>query len=80
MTLDNNLLARQKLAAALFPQIEESPQIIEARYPWRQLKPGAMVTRIAPSPTGFMHLGGLYTALISERLAHQSGGIFFFFF
>jgi len=77
MTLDNNLLARQKLAAALFPQIEESPQIIEARYPWRQLKPGAMVTRIAPSPTGFMHLGGLYTALISERLAHQSGGIFF---
>jgi len=77
MTLDNNLLARQKLAAALFPQIEESPQMIEARYPRRQLKPGAMVTRIAPSPTGFMHLGGLYTALISERLAHQSGGIFF---
>ena len=56
MTLDNNLLARQKLAAALFPQIEESPQMIEARYPRRQLKPGAMVTRIAPSPTGFMHL------------------------
>ena len=77
MALDNNLLARQKLAAALFPTIEESPQMIEARYPRRQLKLGAMVTRIAPSPTGFMHLGGLYTALISERLAHQSGGIFF---
>jgi len=77
MALDNNLLARQKLAAALFPKIEESPQMIEARYPRRQLKLGAMVTRIAPSPTGFMHLGGLYTALISERLAHQSGGVFF---
>ncbi|HPX64764.1 MAG TPA: glutamate--tRNA ligase family protein [bacterium] len=77
MALDNDLMARQELAAALFPNIKESPKMVEARYPQRQLKPGAMVTRIAPSPTGFMHLGGLYTALISERLAYQSGGIFF---
>ncbi|MDD3032364.1 MAG: glutamate--tRNA ligase, partial [Candidatus Pacebacteria bacterium] len=47
------------------------------KYPQRKLKEGAMVTRIAPSPTGFMHIGSLYTALISERLAHQTDGIFF---
>ncbi len=45
-------------------------------YPARQLPEGARVTRMAPSPTGFMHLGNLYGALVDERLAHQSGGIF----
>ena len=50
---------------------------IEAKYPQRNLKDGVKVTRIAPSPTGFMHIGGLYAALISERLAHQSGGTFY---
>lgn len=46
------------------------------KYPDRKLEPGAMVTRIAPSPTGFVHFGGLYAALISERFAHQTNGIF----
>lgn len=72
-----NLELKAKIIEKLFP--EELPSIseIEKRYPSRELKEGAMVTRIAPSPTGFMHVGSLYTALISERLAHQSGGVFF---
>lgn len=49
---------------------------IEKKYPPRLLAEGQTVTRIAPSPTGFMHLGSVYAALISERVAHQSGGVF----
>lgn len=49
---------------------------IEGRYPKRQLPPEAIVSRVAPSPTGFVHLGGLYAALISERFAHESKGVF----
>ena len=64
------------LAEYLFPDVKEMPQDVEARYPKRELPEGAKVTRIAPSPTGFMHLGNLYGALVDERLAHQSGGVF----
>lgn len=49
---------------------------IEKKYPPRQLSDTQYVTRIAPSPTGFMHIGGIYAALISERFAHQSNGVF----
>ncbi len=65
------------LADLLFPQITTVPADIEAGYPPRQLPEGAKVTRIAPSPTGFMHLGNLFGAIADERLAHQSGGIFY---
>lgn len=65
------------LADKLFPHITATPEAIEARYPRRQLPEGAKVTRMGPSPTGFMHLGNLYGALVDERLAHQSGGVFF---
>lgn len=64
------------LAALLFPDITQIPEQIEARYPKRDLPEGAKVTRIAPSPTGFMHLGNLFGAVADERLAHQSGGVF----
>ena len=67
----------QKLADMLFPHIHTTPEEIEARYPKRELPEGAKVTRIAPSPTGFMHLGNLYGAIVDERLAHQSGGVFY---
>lgn len=67
----------QKLAERLFPHIDKTPEDYEKRYPRRKLPEGAKVTRIAPSPTGFMHLGNLYGALVDERLAHQSGGVFF---
>lgn len=65
------------LADKLFPHITETPEQVEARYPKRQLPEGAKVTRMGPSPTGFMHLGNLYGALVDERLAHQSGGVFY---
>lgn len=66
-----------RLADLLFGQIDTKPADIEALYPPRQLPEGAKVTRIAPSPTGFMHLGNLFGALTDERLAHQSGGVFY---
>ena len=66
----------QKLAALLLPHITKTPEDYRAIYPARDLKEGAKVTRFAPSPTGFLHIGGLFAALISERMAHQSGGVF----
>lgn len=65
------------LAERLFPQIKTSPEDIAKRYPPRNLPEGAKVTRIAPSPTGFMHLGNLFSALTGERLAHQSNGVYY---
>ncbi|MDR1193122.1 MAG: glutamate--tRNA ligase [Peptococcaceae bacterium] len=67
---------REALAGRLFPHSEVTPAGYEAIYPPRALPPGAMVTRLGPSPTGFVHLGNLYGALADERLAHQSGGVF----
>ena len=67
----------RRMAQLLFPHITKTPEDYEAIYPERDLPEGAMVTRIAPSPTGFMHFGNLYGALIDERLAHQSGGVFY---
>ncbi len=66
-----------ELAELLFGHITESPEYYEDKYPKRDLPEGAVVSRIGPSPTGFVHLGNLYNAIIGERLAHQSGGTFF---
>lgn len=66
-----------RLAEMLFPHITETPADIEARYPKRELPEGAKVTRFAPSPTGFVHFGGLFPSTVGERLAHQSGGVFY---
>ncbi len=63
------------LADLLFPQVTELPEDIEKRYPPRSLPEGAKVTRFAPSPTGFVHFGGLFPTKVAERLAHTSGGI-----
>ncbi len=66
-----------KLTNLIFKEeLPELSQIFE-KYPKRQLKEGAKVTRMAPSPTGFMHLGNLYAALTNERLAHLSDGVFY---
>lgn len=65
------------LANLLFKDITKTPEDYEKMYPERQLKEGAKVTRIAPSPTGFMHLGNLFGAITDERLAHQSEGVFY---
>ncbi len=66
-----------RLAELLFPQIDKSPEDYETMYPPRNLPADAKVTRLGPSPTGFIHLGNLYGAFVDERLAHQSGGVFY---
>ncbi|MBQ6807720.1 MAG: glutamate--tRNA ligase [Firmicutes bacterium] len=66
-----------RLAELLFPHIQHDPQYYEELFPRRELPAEAKVTRIGPSPTGFVHLGNLYNAIIGERLAHQSQGVFF---
>lgn len=67
----------KKLADLLFSHIEKTPADYEAMYPKRNLPEGAKVTRFAPSPTGFLHIGGLFAAFVSERAARKSGGLFF---
>ncbi|MBR6772885.1 MAG: glutamate--tRNA ligase [Clostridia bacterium] len=67
----------QALAERLFPGITETPEDIIAKFPPRQLPEGAKVTRFAPSPTGFVHFGGLFPTTVAERLAHQSGGVLY---
>lgn len=66
----------EKLAHLLFPDITESPEALEERFPPRRLKEGARVTRFAPSPTGFLHIGGLFAALISRLNASVTDGVF----
>ena len=65
------------MAQLLFPNELKTPEYYEALYPKRNLPEGARVTRLGPSPTGFIHLGNLFGAITDERLAHQSGGVFF---
>jgi len=65
------------LSELLFPNVTDTPELLEEKYPQRQLPEGAVVTRMAPSPTGFVHLGNLVMGLTAERMAHQSGGTLF---
>ena len=65
------------LADLLFPNVAYTPDSLEEIYPFRNLPDGAVVTRMAPSPTGFVHLGNLVQGLTAERMAHQSGGVLF---
>ncbi len=65
------------LANLLFPDVTDTPEMMEARFPQRNAPEGAVITRMAPSPTGFVHLGNLVQGLTSERMAHQSGGVLF---
>ena len=64
------------LANLIFPEAKDI-SYYEEKYPERNLKEGAIVTRIAPSPTGFVHIGGLYQGLIAKKLAKQTEGVFF---
>ena len=66
-----------KLAGLLYPDSNETPDYYENLYPPRNLPEGAVVSRLAPSPTGFVHLGNILQGLTSERMAHQSGGVLF---
>ena len=69
----NNL----ELANLIYGDIAKTPEDYEKKYPKRSLPADAKVTRLGPSPTGFIHLGNLYGAFVDERLAHQSNGKFY---
>ncbi len=67
----------QKLAERLLPGEYPSPEFYEEKYPPRNLPEKAEVTRLAPSPTGFIHLGNLFAAIANERVAHRNGGVLY---
>ena len=64
------------LANLIFPNAKDI-KYYEEKYPERNLPEGAIVTRFAPSPTGFVHIGGLYQALVAKTVAEKTGGVFF---
>jgi len=67
----------QKIAQLIFKDVDKTPEYYESIYPQRELKEGQRVTRLAPSPTGYLHFGVLFTCLINRRVADASDGIFF---
>lgn len=68
---------RELLAELLLPNIDKTPDYYENLYPERNLPEGARVTRVAPSPTGYLHLGTLFTSLVNRITATSSGGVFY---
>ena len=77
MRRNEDEMDNQKLADLLFPEVVNTPEYYEEKFPYRKLPNKAEVTRMAPSPTGFIHLGNLYSALDDERIAHRNGGVFY---
>ena len=67
----------ERLAELLFPNISWTPQQYEEQYPARQLPEGARVTRFSPSPTGYLHIGGLFAAMTARLTAKATNGVFF---
>lgn len=66
-----------ELAELLFPNIDKTPDYYEELFPARDLKEGARVTRFAPSPTGFLHFGNLFTCMVSYKTAKSTNGVFY---
>lgn len=67
----------KKIIERIFPENLPNIESFEEKYPSRNLPSTAMVTRICPSPTGFMHLGGIYMSLICKKFADQTNGVFY---
>ncbi len=72
------MATNKELAELIFPDVKETIKDLDKRYPKRNLPEGAEVTRFAPSPTGFLHTGSLFTAMIAHKFAKQSGGVYYF--
>lgn len=70
-------MTNKDLADLLLPNVGSDITVYENKYPERNLKEGAIVTRFAPSPTGFVHMGSLFTSFICRKVATDSGGVFF---
>ena len=71
------MVTDKELAQLIFPEVTETIEDLEKRYPARHLPDGAEVTRFAPSPTGFLHTGSLFTSMICHKVANQSKGVFY---
>ncbi len=70
-------MTNKELADLILPNINKSIEDLRREYPKRDLKDGAMVTRVAPSPTGYFHIGGMYQALIDSTIARNTNGVFY---
>lgn len=66
----------KKIAELIFSDVDKSTEYYEELYPVRDLPEGARVTRFAPSPTGYLHFGGLYAGFASKLTADTTGGVF----
>ncbi len=71
------MTANERMAELLLPDVDKTPDYYESLYPARNLPEGARVTRVAPSPTGYLHLGTLFAALVNRITATSTGGVFF---
>lgn len=70
-------MTNKEYADILLPNVEHDMEYYENKYPYRDLKEGAIVTRYAPSPTGYVHMGALYASFIERKMARQTDGIFY---
>ena len=70
-------MTNKEFAEFLLPGVKHTWQEYEEMYPERDLKEGAIVTRFAPSPTGFVHIGALLVSFIAQRFSKQTDGVFF---
>lgn len=71
------MITNEELANLIFPDVKLTIEDLEKKYPKRNLPEGAEVTRFAPSPTGFLHTGSLFTSMICRKVASQSNGVFY---
>ena len=71
------MITNKQLADFIFPEVKETIEDLEKRYPERNLPQGAEVTRFAPSPTGFLHTGSLFMSMICHKIAKQTNGVFY---
>ena len=71
------MVTDKEIAELIFPEVKESIEDLEKRFPLRNLDSGAEVTRFAPSPTGFLHTGSLFTSMICHKVAKDSNGVFY---